>query len=205
MTSPVRRGASGFRIAVLTVLACALGALVNPAAAHTDLVSAEPASEAVLSAPPATVTLTFSDDINPQFVAMTVSVDGADPTRITTRTQRSVVTGELPDDRSPGRWTVAYRVVSSDGHPVTGQTSFTVTSAGATPSPDVSDTPSADVSATPSPGVTPSASPAQRTAPPPSAEAGGLGVPAAGLGVIAVVLAAVAGIALLVRRRSGKP
>jgi hypothetical protein len=50
----------------------------------------------------------------------------------------------------PGRYTVAYRVVSSDGHPIQGRTAFVLDVPAPTPS-------ASPTSATPSPTATPTA------------------------------------------------
>ncbi|WP_329295853.1 copper resistance CopC family protein [Streptomyces pseudovenezuelae] len=112
--------------AALTVVAVA----APQAAAHTELDTSSPGAEATLAGLPPRVTLTFSDDMRRKYAK--VAVTGPDG--------ESVATGEpevqgktvaLPlDAASPvGRYNVGYRVVSADGHPVSGSYIFTVTAA----------------------------------------------------------------------------
>lgn len=118
---PVVRQRTG---AVLALAVAALVLLLPGAAgwADTVLVSSNPADGSTV-APPRSVVLTFGDPITSATVEVTgpggsvagqASVAGATVTR-------SVST------LSPGRYTVAYRVVAADGHPVRGGISFTVT------------------------------------------------------------------------------
>ncbi|MCY1137280.1 copper resistance protein CopC [Actinoplanes sp. Pm04-4] len=102
-------------------------AVASPAWAHAQLVAATPSQDATLTASPATVELTFSEDLNPEFV--TVALSNATRQRLPTSTPSvagptATVTpgGPLVD----GVYTVAYRVVSADGHTVQGSYDFTV-------------------------------------------------------------------------------
>jgi len=105
------------------------------AAAHTTLTSSDPSANATLAAPPAAVTLTFNEDLAASFAAMTVL--GADetnwvesPPQVHQRQLRAALTPTAP----AGAYTVNYRVVSADGHPVVGSFAFTIGS-GAPPVP----------------------------------------------------------------------
>jgi hypothetical protein len=103
----------------------------------------------------------------------------------------------------PGRYTVAYRVVSSDGHPIQGRTAFVLD----VPAPTATPTASASESSTPpSPTATPTPEPATETASPDAspvsstAQDGGSPLPwiLAGVAVVALVGGAV----LVARSRS---
>ncbi|MBC8989745.1 copper resistance protein CopC [Micromonospora chalcea] len=175
----------------------------TPAAAHNSLQEATPARDARLTTAPTQVTLRFLQRLNPAFTTITLrdatdrqvpasapAVDGATGT----------VTIEEP--LANGTYTVAYRVVSRDGHPVQGSYRFTVADPAAppaaapspaTPSPAAS----ADVSAGAAAGA--DASPASADAST-GADDGGLPVGILVGGAVAAVAAA-AVTALLLRRR----
>ncbi|WP_133176518.1 copper resistance CopC family protein [Nocardioides currus] len=113
-----------------------------PASAHTDLVSSSPAAEAVLPAPPRAIELTFSEEVDPDFVTViaTVDDDAAGPRRLALVTDEPAPTitadiPPLPTVAGDTRWRVDYRVTSVDGHPIQGTIRFTVQAAGrSTPS-----------------------------------------------------------------------
>lgn len=127
------------------------------AAAHTALVGSDPANDARVSSPPGAVALTFSEDINPAFATVVVhSADGRNWVSGQARVDGPRLTADMGPERLPnGKYTVGYRVVSADGHPVSGSYSFTVVGAPDQPS-------SATTSATAAPST--SATPAPSTA-----------------------------------------
>jgi methionine-rich copper-binding protein CopC len=115
---------------LLLVLAATLVALLpaTPASAHAELLSTDPAKDAVLVKAPTSVTLVFTERLNPDFT--TIVVSHAARQRIPASApavDAATVTARL--DRSPanGSHTVAYRVVSVDGHTLQGSYTFTVT------------------------------------------------------------------------------
>ena len=118
------------RKALLTLAAIvAVLAPATPARAHTRLVSSDPARDAALAGAPAAVTLTFSQRLRPDFATIVVSdaarqrVPAAAPVLGTAAATASVTFSRPLTD---GRHTVAYRVVSVDGHTVEGSYTFTV-------------------------------------------------------------------------------
>ena len=98
-----------------------------PAGAHDVLEGAEPSAGETLTEAPDELVLTYSDAV--QQVGNRISVtDSAgevvaegEPTA-----DGSVVTFDLPEDLTDGSYTTTWRVVSSDGHPISGTTDFTV-------------------------------------------------------------------------------
>ncbi|KDE97028.1 copper resistance protein CopC [Mycolicibacterium aromaticivorans JS19b1 = JCM 16368] len=98
------------------------------AAAHTGLVSSDPTTDATVTIPPGVVTLTFSEDINPAFATIVVnSADGRNWITGPPRVEGPQVTATMgPDRPASGVYTVGYRVVSADGHPVSGSYKFTI-------------------------------------------------------------------------------
>lgn len=120
----MRRSTSARSATVLIGWIACLSALAGPAWAHDTLVSSEPAKDAALTVAPTVVSLTFNAVVsNPTVVVVddqgTPKQQGA--ASITDRTATQAV-----DGLSSGGYLINYRVVSSDGHPITGQIPFTV-------------------------------------------------------------------------------
>ncbi|MBO4160568.1 copper resistance CopC family protein [Micromonospora antibiotica] len=108
-----------------TVLALLVAA--TPAWAHNSLTSASPAREATLSRAPTEITLEFLARLDPAFTTIVLT----DGTKRRVPTGDPVVDGtkstvQVTDTLPNGTYTVAYRVVSADGHPVQGSYPFTV-------------------------------------------------------------------------------
>lgn len=109
------------------ILATAFLVLTAPSAvhAHADLTSSNPADGSALDVMPGTIELTFSEELLPDTVeiALTTESAGLLPNLEFTTQGNTVV---LPWDQTlPGdTYQVAYRVVSNDGHPITGAISF---------------------------------------------------------------------------------
>ena len=118
-------------------LLAALGAFMllavsgaGPAAAHSVLLQTSPAREGTLDTAPATVALTFNE--MPQGEFSTIHVTGPDGQRRDNghvQVVNDVVNEPLAGTRPAGRYIVDWRVVSADGHPVSGEFTFTVKSA----------------------------------------------------------------------------
>jgi copper resistance protein C len=135
--------------------------LVFPAHAHTTLVSSTPADGAQVDSAPATVELVFSEPVDPRLVTVVVSsTDGTQWQDGAALVSEAAVSQAVRPLVNGGDYTVAYRVVSADGHPVTGQLTFSVAAPIATPT--------ADASA----ASTPDSTPASRSRPVDDAAAG---------------------------------
>lgn len=110
-------------IAVLASLV--LGAV--PASAHAALVSTDPGDGARLNNAPTKVTLEFNENLaSPAFIVITAP-DGA---RVKTGAVEAIdktVTATVASVDMKGIYSMSYRVVSVDGHPVEGSTTFDVT------------------------------------------------------------------------------
>lgn len=122
-----------------------LATIAAPAAwAHSRLESSDPDDGARLTTAPTQVTLTFNEALGNSFDVLTVVgpdnhywQDG-EPT-VTGPT----VTVKLRELGPAGTYHVNYRVTSADGHPVQGQRSFDlITAGGGTPGPAVAAQPS---------------------------------------------------------------
>lgn len=114
------------------LLALSLG--FTPAHAHDELVSTNPAADTTLDQAPKELELTYSGDI--------MDVAGANQVRVTNAAGETVTEGEpevdgaivtqdLAAQESDDTYTVTWRVVSSDGHPIQGTFTYTVGSGAA--------------------------------------------------------------------------
>lgn len=122
------------------------------ATAHTALAGSDPAKDATVMGPPDAIVLTFTEDINPAFANVVLSdVDGRKWQSAAPRVEGPRLTFAIgPDRPGNGVYTVGYRVVSADGHPVTGSYDFTI--AGVPDGPSPTSTPTA--AATPASSTT---------------------------------------------------
>ena len=114
-------------LAVFLAVLLALLAGPSPAVAHASLVSTSPEDGSEIATAPPSVELTFSEDVGSGFVAVTAP-DGTKVKTSHTHLSGPRVTADLSASDQRGRYTVAYRVVSADGHPVSGTFTFTTTS-----------------------------------------------------------------------------
>lgn len=153
------------------------------------------------------VVLTLNEDVDPNFAQVKVTGPGGDATTGKPKVDGTTVTQALAPYLAAGSYTVLYRVVSADGHPVAGKTTFRTTTE-ATTTEAATSPPSTSSAASPTPG-TATSPPASRPASPSSgtstlavADPDGEGPPWTLIG-IGLVLALVAGaVALGLRRRS---
>jgi len=129
-----------FAAVVAAVAALVVGPLVSPSSAsatpvsyavslvpsHSALVSVVPADQAVLTSGPTELVLTFNEDISPRFAQLALNRAGAVVALTSTTVTGPVLRATLADP-GPGTYRIAFRVVSADGHPISGETRFTVT------------------------------------------------------------------------------
>lgn len=120
-------------IAVVALMAAGLaGARSAASEAHLRLVGSMPAKDTVLTASPGTLTLWFSQA--PQLRLSRIRLQG--PAGVV---KVGAVVVDPKDDKrlssaveaplAPGRYTVAWRTASADGHPISGEIPFRVRSA----------------------------------------------------------------------------
>ncbi len=103
---------------------------VSAAARHAKVVRTSPAANAVLAASPDHVTLEMSEAVELKGSKLTVAVLGGMPVALgalrhepgTTKTVRADVSAPL----APGAYIVAWRLMSKDGHVVSGGMQFKV-------------------------------------------------------------------------------
>jgi len=174
----MRRSPAVRLVLAALVVVGALGApavTATPASAHDVLISTAPAANATVATVPAEVTLTFDEPAVAVGATIRVSGPAGDVQSGTPRLVDRSVTQDVAAGSPAGTYRVAWRVTSADGHPVTGEYSFTATASGGGTS--------TTTVAVPTRPVEPRAFP---------------GLPVA----VAVILLPL-GVALLVRRRAG--
>ena len=120
--------AAGAATGLVTALAVALGA--GPAAAHNVVVDTTPGVDATVSEAPTEVSVTFDDvvlELGADGSSTVVQVTDADgdehATDCPTMQDRTVSVPVSIGDA--GEYTVAWRIVSADGHPTSGEFAFT--------------------------------------------------------------------------------
>lgn len=131
------------RSLVVLLLVVGLWAVLpaGPASAHARFEGADPAEGAVLDALPATVVMTYSEAIAPEFVDTAVVPPGGEPVTTPAAAEGTDVTIDLGGADvtaaagQAGTWQVVARVVSADGHPVEHTTTFELQPAAAVQSP----------------------------------------------------------------------
>ena len=101
----------------------------SPALAHAALGVAEPAIGSTVQTEPTKVRLTFDDGLQ-EIPGQTVNLievrdaAGVQADRGETMLTGATITVQLANDLTAGNYKVTYRVLSADGHPVSGQYQF---------------------------------------------------------------------------------
>jgi methionine-rich copper-binding protein CopC len=111
--------------------AASLGAvglvLAAPALAHDELIGSSPVDGSTISRRPASVTLYFEEA--PESSPVQMVVRGPDGVKINStgpRVDGANITEQLGGSKAAGTYSVVYRIMSDDGHPVSGTVRFTV-------------------------------------------------------------------------------
>lgn len=105
-------------------LALAFGSV--PAQAHDQLIGSNPKQGAKLDKQPEWIELNYSGEIQDIGTEIRVEKDGEDYSAGEITVEGRTVKAALPDDLKPGDYTIAWRVVSQDGHPISGTVEFTL-------------------------------------------------------------------------------
>lgn len=110
------------RLLVATLVLLAL-APIPAAMAHAQLLSTEPAENAVLDIAPKAFVLTFNEPVSPLALKLIGPDGGATDVEATGGT---TVTVRAPTGLARGTHVLSYRVVSTDGHPIGGSLLFSI-------------------------------------------------------------------------------
>ena len=113
---------------LVRVLAVVLGMTPQVVFAHARLVKSQPAAEALLSKPPARITLWFSEPPENNFSTIDLSDAKKKPIALSPLTAAADqgLTVQITQTLTPGTYRVRYRVLSQDGHVIKASFKFTV-------------------------------------------------------------------------------
>lgn len=145
-------------LGAVVLMAILLGA-VSPASAHDTAESTSPASGATVAAPPEQVSVTFNH--NPLALGSQILVNdatGANWADGPVAIVDNVAAQKLKSGAPAGKYTVHWRVASSDGHPIEGSFTFTAAAAGTTSAAAVPTMGTAQPGTTPAPAPAPAGS-----------------------------------------------
>ena len=206
-------------LAVTTAMVFVPSVVMPPiASAHADLQVSTPEDGGALEIAPEEVRLTFREELFEELVEISI-LDAAGDLYSTIEVEQTPPPGtdvifRWPTQAPPGEYSIAYRVVSADGHPVTGTISFSYATTAPEPSPSETapeptpsdNTPSAESS---TPAVSPAASSPTASTPSPSSSTesstssstdSSSGTPLVVLGVV-LLLGVIATSAIIARAR----
>ncbi|WP_240606940.1 copper resistance CopC family protein [Microbacterium sp. Gd 4-13] len=157
-SSPLRtRRRAPFAVAAALLALFAVFGPASPVSAHDQLVSTDPAADAVLTALPAEITLSFSAELLGDGASNVVEVTDAAGTSLIegTAVVDGVTVTQALTGTASGAISVIWRVVSSDGHPISGEFAFTVDApAPPTSAPTETTAPETTAPETPEPTMT---------------------------------------------------
>ncbi|MGH3835850.1 MAG: copper resistance CopC family protein [Pseudonocardiaceae bacterium] len=120
-----------YLLALLALVGLALLGSGGAAAAHNELIGSDPADGAEVATSPARVSLTFNLPVQRGFSTVTVTgPDGIQWQAGAPAEAGAVVSAPVRPLGPAGRYTIAYQVLSADGHPVRGAIGFTLTTPG---------------------------------------------------------------------------
>ena len=143
--SPPRRSAAAVLLTLLVIALSVLSPTAPAANAHDSVLLTVPADGEQIDLAPAEIAITFTDDIL-EVGAIVMVVDGQEKNwaegdmRLDGAQATQPVAADLPD----GAYDVRWRVVSADGHPVSGTFAFTVGDAEPEPAATAGATATAD-------------------------------------------------------------
>lgn len=138
LAMPMVRSPRPGRLGTLGIIAMALLAAsaltAAPVWAHAELTSISPEDGAILDAPPRRIELTLSEPLITASATVVVTDDqGAVVARDRSRVDGPSVSVPWPPELPAGAYTIAYRVVSGDGHPIKGTSRYTLRPPAPTP------------------------------------------------------------------------
>jgi methionine-rich copper-binding protein CopC len=138
-------------VVLLWSLAILLGPAAGQAQAHAELTGSSPGEGATLDKAPSRIVLVFNENVQTSFAEIVVTApDGAEISTGDAAVTGNRVVATVGRPTAAGDYTVAWRVVSDDGHPVDGQFAYTLTKQALTTGQVAATT----TNGTPTPGAT---------------------------------------------------
>ncbi|MGP5732916.1 copper resistance protein CopC [Arthrobacter rhombi] len=121
----------GLALSLRTLAVLLLGGLLTltgaqAAYAHAELLSTTPENGAVLDEAPAEAVLTFNESVQLIDGSIRLFPGDDDPLILDAHVSNTSVIVTLPVDVPDGAYALSYRVVSADGHPISGAITFTI-------------------------------------------------------------------------------
>ncbi|RCS92272.1 copper resistance protein CopC [Brevibacterium aurantiacum] len=121
----------GLALSLRTLAVLLLGGLLTltgaqAASAHAELLSTTPENGAVLDEAPAEAVLTFNESVQLIDGSIRLFPGDEDPLTLDAHVSNTSVIAALPADLADGAYALSYRVVSADGHPISGAITFTI-------------------------------------------------------------------------------
>ena len=113
-------------VVALVVTGVVLLLAAQAASAHAELVSTTPQDGATLEEPPAEVVLTFNEPVQLLDDSMRLFPGDGSPVALEAHVSSTEVIAPVPGELGDGSYALSYRVVSADGHPISGALTFTV-------------------------------------------------------------------------------
>jgi copper transport protein len=95
------------------------------ALAHASLVSTEPRDGSMVAQAPSKVELRFNEAVTPAVIRL-IDAEGSERNDAAVDARNETIAITLPENLPPGTQLVSYRVVSADGHPVSGSMVFSI-------------------------------------------------------------------------------
>ena len=123
MPSPFRG-----RSVLVVLLLAALSALpMWAASAHSALIGSNPSNGSSVSALPAEIELRFNDKLSPMAPALILRHDNETVAKLQPRINGTLLRAESPpQELTDGSYQLVWRVVSVDGHPLSGAIAFRI-------------------------------------------------------------------------------
>jgi len=115
-------------LAGLTLVGLSVHLGASPAQAHADLVSSSPDDGTRLTREPTSIRLTFAGSLREPAYVVVTAPDGERISQSTPQVEDNRVIAPVSPAGQRGTYTVGYRVLSVDGHALSGELSYTVVS-----------------------------------------------------------------------------
>lgn len=110
------------------VTTLAIAVTPSAASAHAALADSNPKDGATLTALPDQVTISLNEPVRDPAQIAVLDTGGTRVNSETVAVANKTATSQILEQPGPGKYTMSYRVVSADGHPVTGTIAFTIDS-----------------------------------------------------------------------------